>query len=273
MSDIIDATKMGYDIIMHPKQELISLVSQLSSLISEQYDRLYNYTVSNNYKQAQAKNSVLMNDLWREISVIYTTFEKLKGIITRLNTRGGGLFSSILTKSASTAKALMSPIDLLVSQLKKVIDTEKLKFNSLMSMINQYTLDVLAGKTDVSIQLDAIRNKTAEFISTYTIINGIISGFNKLSTKQMGGNKYDDLVKQAKNIKMIVTKHLKQLDKIDSMSDNDLAVLKANSGDIDLALIDLDDLIKNIQLTGGRRTKRKHTNKQKRRRRTINHRR
>ena len=172
---LIDPTKLS----IPAKDAIASDLKNLLSTVKQQKEKLYNFSVSPNFKRVEEAHKPEMDRITN--GVILKLQDKLDSMLTAfklLGMRGGGLISNLFGSTGT--KITLSDMETLLSNLEDSTSNEFKKFNSLISMISAYTASVDKNEIEKSnMLLDLILTKLETFNSITNEIVGIIKQYNK----------------------------------------------------------------------------------------------
>ena len=171
----IDSTKLSVPVRTAIAEELKNALET----IKEQREKLYNFTVSSEFKES--KNDA--DELDREI--ISKIENKFDSIIETFKLIGGGIFNFF--KKTSPKINYDSQLEMLLENLSESISGEKLKFNSLFSSIMLYIKLIKTDKQKAGLVFDMIRTKMATFDVIADEIISIIRQYQKIPS--FGGSR------------------------------------------------------------------------------------
>ena len=171
----IDSTKLS----IPAKDAMANDLKNLLSTVKEQKEKLYNLSISPNFKRVEETHKPEIDKITNE--VIFKLQNKLDSMLTAfklLGMSGGGFMSKIFGTTGT--KISFSDMEMLLSNLEESTSSEFKKFNSLISMISTYTMSV--DKNDIeksNMLLDLILTKLETFNSITNEIVSIIKQYNK----------------------------------------------------------------------------------------------
>lgn len=171
----IDSTKLS----IPAKDAMANDLKNLLSTVKEQKEKLYNLSISPNFKRVEETHKPEIDKITNE--VIFKLQNKLDSMLTAfklLGMSGGGFMSKIFGTTGT--KISLSDMEMLLSNLEDSTSSEFKKFNSLISMISTYTMSV--DKNDIeksNMLLDLILTKLETFNSITNEIVSIIKQYNK----------------------------------------------------------------------------------------------
>jgi len=171
----IDSTKLS----IPAKDAMANDLKNLLSTVKEQKEKLYNLSISPNFKRVEETHKPEIDKITNE--VIFKLQNKLDSMLTAfklLGMSGGGFMSKIFGTTGT--KISLSDMEMLLSNLEESTSSEFKKFNSLISMISTYTMSV--DKNDIeksNMLLDLILTKLETFNSITNEIVSIIKQYNK----------------------------------------------------------------------------------------------
>jgi hypothetical protein len=189
----IDSTKLS----IPAKDAIASDLKNLLSTVKQQKEKLYNFSVSPNFKRVEEAHKPEMDRITN--GVILKLQDKLDSMLTAfklLGMRGGGLMSKLFGTSGT--KIPLSDMEMLLSNLEESTSSEFKKFNSLISMISTYTMSV--DKNDIeksNMLLDLILTKLETFNSITNEIVSIIKQYNKSGGSKSKTAKHTKRTKRA----------------------------------------------------------------------------
>ena len=161
------------------KDLIVTNFKKLLSTIKEQNEKLYNFTVSPDFKRIDQTHKPEIDKITNE--VIFKLQNKLDSMLTAfklLGMSGGGFMSKIFGTTGT--KISLSDMEMLLSNLEDSMSDEFKKFNSLLSMIVAYTVSVEKNDIEKSnMLLDLILTKLETFNSITNEIVSIIKQYNK----------------------------------------------------------------------------------------------
>lgn len=171
----IDSTKLS----IPAKDAMANDLKNLLSTVKEQKEKLYNLSISPNFKRVEETHKPEIDKITNE--VIFKLQNKLDSMLTAfklLGMSGGGFMSKIFGTTGT--KISLSDMEMLLSNLEESTSSEFKKFNSLISMISTYTMSVDKNDTEKSnMLLDLILTKLETFNSITNEIVSIIKQYNK----------------------------------------------------------------------------------------------
>ena len=173
--EYIDKNKLS----IPAKDAIADDLKNLLSTVKEQKEKLYNLSISPNFKSVEETHKSEIGKITNE--VIFKLQAKLDAILTAfelLGMRGGGLMSKLFGTSGT--KISLSDMEMLLSSLEDSISDEFKKFNSLISMISTYVRSVIMNDIQKSdMLLDLTLTKLETFNSITNEIVRIIKQYNK----------------------------------------------------------------------------------------------
>jgi uncharacterized protein YqgV (UPF0045/DUF77 family) len=171
----IDSTKLSVPVRTTIEEELKNALGT----IKEQREKVYNLSVSSEFKQANQDVDELNKDVISKIE------NKLDSIIETFKLIGGGIFNFF--KRTTPKINYDSQLEMLLENLSESISGEKLKFNSLFSSIVLYIKLIRTDKQKAGLVFDMIKTKMATFEVIADEIISIIRQYQKIPS--VGGRK------------------------------------------------------------------------------------
>jgi hypothetical protein len=178
---LIDRTKL----FIPATVEIVSEFKKLAKTINEQTEKLYTFSVSNEFKQLERTHAE-NGDVKQFIQLTFVLNDMLQSIheqLKLLSITGGGFFSKAPKKPEVD-------MELFLEHLSSKINREHIKFNAIFSNIVQFVL--LFNNNEHSKALlffDNMKTKMASFNVIVNDIKQIIKDYNKMPSKLKNGGK------------------------------------------------------------------------------------